>query len=103
DRARGGPCEGIMKQTRCREAAGSAAPTNLAIPPPTSLTAARPTHAKDGCNVITQADLEARKKRLNVLAMGLLKECTLLRKHDDPLLYMERKVYLDALGDAIAG
>lgn len=49
------------------------------------------------------ADMTARVCRLDELARGLAKEVALWKKADDPLLYLERKAYLDAIQDALAG
>jgi hypothetical protein len=49
------------------------------------------------------ADLAARLRRLNELGRGLAKEVTLWKACDDPLLYLERKAYLNAVQDALAG
>jgi hypothetical protein len=49
------------------------------------------------------ADLEARVRRLDQLARGLAKEVSLWRECNDPLLYLERKAYLNAIQDALAG
>jgi hypothetical protein len=48
-------------------------------------------------------DLQARVRRLEQLALGLAKEVTLWKACDDPLLYLERKAYLAAIQDALAG
>jgi hypothetical protein len=48
-------------------------------------------------------DVAARVKRLDQLARGLAKEVCLWKKADDPLLYVERKAYLNAIQDALAG
>ena len=48
-------------------------------------------------------DLTARVRRLDELGRGLAKEVALWRKGDDPLLYLERKAYLAAIQDALAG
>jgi hypothetical protein len=48
-------------------------------------------------------DLSARVRRLDDLARGLAKEVALWKKGSDPLLYLERKAYLDAIQDALAG
>jgi hypothetical protein len=48
-------------------------------------------------------DLQARVRRLEQLARGLAKEVTLWKACDDPLLYLERKAYLGAIQDALAG
>jgi hypothetical protein len=52
---------------------------------------------------VTAAQLESRKHRLEQLVMGLFREVALLRGAFCPLLYLERRAYLDALQDAIAG
>jgi hypothetical protein len=52
---------------------------------------------------ITWEQIEARKKRLNEVAMGLGKEIVLLDEHDDPLLFVERQAYLKAIREALAG
>jgi hypothetical protein len=49
------------------------------------------------------ADLTARIRRLDQLARGLAKEVTLWKECNDPLLYLERKAYLSAVQDALAG
>jgi len=49
------------------------------------------------------ADLEARVRRLDQLARGLAKEVALWKSCNDPLLYLERKAYLGAIQDALAG
>ncbi len=48
-------------------------------------------------------DLAARVRRLDELARGLAKEVTLWKTCSDPLLYLERKAYLSAIQDALAG
>jgi hypothetical protein len=48
-------------------------------------------------------DLKARVRRLDQLARGLAKEVTLWKDANDPLLYLERKAYLGAIQDALAG
>ncbi len=48
-------------------------------------------------------DLKARMERLDAVMRGLAKEVLLVQKADDPLLYRERKGYLEAIQDAIAG
>ena len=48
-------------------------------------------------------ELQARVHRLDQLGRGLSKEVTLWRKGNDPLLYLERKAYLGAIQDALAG
>jgi hypothetical protein len=49
------------------------------------------------------ADLRARIRRLDELARGLAKEVALWKAGNDPLLYLERKAYLGAILDALAG
>jgi hypothetical protein len=49
------------------------------------------------------ADLTARIRRLDALARGLAKEVILWKQSNDPLLYLERKAYLGAIQDALAG
>jgi hypothetical protein len=53
--------------------------------------------------VITLADLTARINRLGELTRGLAKEVSLWKECDDPLLYLERKAYLDGIQDALSG
>jgi hypothetical protein len=48
-------------------------------------------------------DLAARVRRLDQLARGLAKEVALWKSCNDPLLYLERKAYLNAIQDALAG
>ena len=48
-------------------------------------------------------DLRSRVRRLDELARGLAKEVSLWKGGDDPLLYLERKAYLGAIQDALAG
>ena len=55
---------------------------------------------------ITWEQIEARKKRLNKLAIGLALEDVLWSKdnrHDHPLLFVETRAYLKAIRDALAG
>jgi hypothetical protein len=52
---------------------------------------------------MTLKELQARVDRLDQLGRGLSKEVTIWRKGDDPLLYLERKAYLGAIQDALAG
>jgi hypothetical protein len=49
------------------------------------------------------SDLRARVARLDQLARGFAKEVTLWKSCNDPLLYVERKAYLGAIQDALAG
>jgi len=48
-------------------------------------------------------DLTPRVCRLDELARGLAREVALWKGCDDPLLYLERKAYLGAIQDALAG
>jgi hypothetical protein len=52
---------------------------------------------------ITWEQIEARKRRLERLSRGLMKEAVIVDEHDDPFLRVERLAYLQALRDAIAG
>jgi hypothetical protein len=49
------------------------------------------------------SDLAGRVHRLDELARGFAKEVELWRVSSDPLLYLERKAYLGAIQDALAG
>jgi hypothetical protein len=53
--------------------------------------------------MITLDGLTGRYERLAALSRGLAKEVVIIRAGNDPLLYLERKEYVNALGDAIAG
>jgi hypothetical protein len=53
--------------------------------------------------VIDEQGIQARVERLERLSKGLAKEVALIGAADDPLLYLERKAYLAALRDGIAG
>jgi hypothetical protein len=53
--------------------------------------------------MLTPADFEARKRRLHQLTLGLQREGVLIGEADDPLLYLERQAYLQAIRDALAG
>ena len=48
-------------------------------------------------------DVAARARRLEELTRGLAKEVALWKEGNDPLLYLERKSYLRAIQDALAG
>jgi hypothetical protein len=48
-------------------------------------------------------EMRARIRRLDALARGFAKEVTLVKQSQGPLLYLERKAYLDAIQDALAG
>jgi len=49
------------------------------------------------------ADLTARVHRLDELMRGLAREVALWKEGNDPLLYAERRAYLKAIQDALAG
>jgi hypothetical protein len=53
--------------------------------------------------VIELADLKARVRRLDELTRGLAREVAIWKQADDPLLYLERRAYLKAIQDALAG
>jgi hypothetical protein len=53
--------------------------------------------------VLVVKDLRARIGRLEELARGLAEEICTWKGADSPLLPLERKVYLNAVQDAIAG
>jgi hypothetical protein len=53
--------------------------------------------------VISVRDVVARVRRLEELSCGLAKEVTLWKGGDDPLLFLERRSYLNAMHDALAG
>jgi len=53
--------------------------------------------------MIGVADVAARVRRLEELTRGLAKEVALWKEGNDPLLYLERKSYLNAIQDALAG
>jgi hypothetical protein len=48
-------------------------------------------------------DLTSRVRRLDQLSRGLSREVTIWKAGDDPLLYVERRAYLNAILDALAG
>ncbi len=48
-------------------------------------------------------DVEKRLRRLEELTRGLSREVSLWKGGNDPLLYLERKSYLNAIQDALAG
>jgi hypothetical protein len=52
---------------------------------------------------MTVIDLQRRIIRLEELSRGLSLEDVLWRQAQDPLLYLERRAYLDAIRDALAG
>jgi hypothetical protein len=53
--------------------------------------------------VFNANDVQARVQRLEQLARGLSKEVSLWREGNDPLLYLERRAYMNAMQDALAG
>ena len=53
--------------------------------------------------MISLAEVEARIGRLEELSRGLAKEVMKSKEADDPLLYLERRAYLNAVQDALAG
>jgi hypothetical protein len=52
---------------------------------------------------MTADNLAARARRLDRLVRGFMKEVVLIREADDPLLYLERLAYVEALREAVAG
>jgi hypothetical protein len=56
-----------------------------------------------GLAVITLADVAARVRRLDELTRGLAKEVVLWKEANDPLLYLERRAYLEAIQTALKG
>ncbi len=52
--------------------------------------------------MLTLTDVIARIQRLDELTRGLAKEVLLCAQADDPLLYLERRAYLNAVQDALA-
>lgn len=52
---------------------------------------------------MTQDQVRQRMERLHGLTMGLLKERAIIMECDDPLLYCERRDYVRALDEAVAG
>jgi hypothetical protein len=49
------------------------------------------------------ADVVARERRLEELTRGLSREVSMWKEGNDPLLYLERRSYLNAIQDALAG
>jgi hypothetical protein len=52
---------------------------------------------------MTVDNLAARARRLDRLVRGFMKEAVLIGDADDPLLYLERLAYVEALRGAVAG
>jgi hypothetical protein len=53
--------------------------------------------------VLSIDDLRSRARRLEELTRGLAREIAVVGDADDPLLYLERRAYLNAIADALAG
>jgi hypothetical protein len=53
--------------------------------------------------MIRVSDIEARLRRLEELTRGLSREVSLWKEGNDPLLYLERRAYLNGVQDALAG
>jgi hypothetical protein len=53
--------------------------------------------------MVSEAGVAARVARLHELSIGLAREGVLIGKGQDLLLYVERKAYLAAIRDALAG
>jgi hypothetical protein len=47
--------------------------------------------------------IKKRVERLDELSRGFAKEIVLTRAANDPLLYLERRAYLNGISDALAG
>jgi hypothetical protein len=52
---------------------------------------------------MTEKDLQKRLYRLEQLRLGLAREVVLWKECSAPLLYLERRAYLRAIQDALAG
>jgi hypothetical protein len=52
---------------------------------------------------VTLNQIAARVQRLDQLSRGLAREISLIRAANDPMLYLERKAYVSAMGDALQG
>jgi hypothetical protein len=53
--------------------------------------------------IMSTINLQARVERLDDLSRGLAREVLLWKEGNDPLLYAERKAYLTAIQQALAG
>ena len=53
--------------------------------------------------MISVTDVVKRVRRLEELTRGLSREVALWKEGNDPLLYLERRSYLNAIQDALAG
>ena len=49
------------------------------------------------------AAIAARVRRLDQLSLGLAREISIVDKANDPMLYLERRAYLDALHATVRG
>jgi hypothetical protein len=49
------------------------------------------------------ADIKARVQRLDQLCLGLAREISIVDKADDPMLYLERRAYPNALLATVRG
>lgn len=52
--------------------------------------------------MITENDVAARLRRLEELSRGLSREIAVWREGNDPLLYLERRAYINAVQDMLA-
>jgi hypothetical protein len=52
---------------------------------------------------VSEQDIRARLARLEELSRGFAKEAVLIGEGQDPLLYLERRAYLAAIHDILAG
>jgi hypothetical protein len=52
---------------------------------------------------VTHNQIAPRVERLDQLSRGLALEISLIRAANNPMLYLERKTYLSAMGDALQG
>ena len=52
---------------------------------------------------MSAADIAARVRRLDQLSRGIALEISVVAKADDPMLYLERRAYLDALLATVRG
>lgn len=53
--------------------------------------------------MIGLTDIDGRLQRLEQLTRGLAREIVVWREGSDPLLYLERRAYLNSIQDALAG
>lgn len=52
---------------------------------------------------MNRADMQRRVQRLDELLRGFAREVALWRTGNDPLLFLERRAYVKAMQDALAG